>query len=580
MQQGFQYLAAVVVGSLAYCAGLQALAQTDPARQAAQQQPFNDNTILISWLRGLRFVDKPSKIDKNGFDRAGVIVDGPDILYSPGVYQQLQGFLGKPLKQGDLQRIVKTVSDWYAARNHPYIDVSFPEQDAGNGIVQVLVTEFRAGQIKVEGNDWFAASEIRSAIRLKPGERINAESLNSDLTYLNESDFRDVRIVLQKSTTPGETDLVVQTGDRLPLRATVAYANNGTPASGRDRWTTGITWGNAFWLDQTLTYQFTSSGNYWFYPKDIFVSPNDANFVGQSASYTIPLPWRDRLIFFGSYDEVRPALGPFLGDLGVSWQLSMRYAMPIAVRNWPLQELQFGYDFKRSNNNLQFGGTVISNSLTDIDQFVLTYGTVINDSLGQTKFSNRLVFSPGQFSPYNNDAAFQPSATHNGVAFAKAFYVYNDISAVRLTKLPLDMGWVSRLEAQFSTANLLASERMGAGGVETVRGYDEYAASGSEGYLISQELRSPDFAPLGLIFGKDTAKDQMQFSLFWDFAYVRDRKFVPGTGGSYLESAGAGVQYALDRYISIGFDYGYQLRLAPGAKKHEGQFDLSVSVSN
>ncbi len=580
MQQGFQYLAAVVVGSLAYCAGLQALAQTDPARQAAQQQPFNDNTILISWLRGLRFVDKPSKIDKNGFDRAGVIVDGPDILYSPGVYQQLQGFLGKPLKQGDLQRIVKTVSDWYAARNHPYIDVSFPEQDAGNGIVQVLVTEFRAGQIKVEGNDWFAASEIRSAIRLKPGERINAESLNSDLTYLNESDFRDVRIVLQKSTTPGETDLVVQTGDRLPLRATVAYANNGTPASGRDRWTTGITWGNAFWLDQTLTYQFTSSGNYWFYPKDIFVSPNDANFVGQSASYTIPLPWRDRLIFFGSYDEVRPALGPFLGDLGVSWQLSMRYAMPIAVRNWPLQELQFGYDFKRSNNNLQFGGTVISNSLTDIDQFVLTYGTVINDSLGQTKFSNRLVFSPGQFSPYNNDAAFQPSATHNGVAFAKAFYVYNDISAVRLTKLPLDMGWVSRQEAQFSTANLLASERMGAGGVETVRGYDEYAASGSEGYLISQELRSPDFAPLGLIFGKDTAKDQMQFSLFWDFAYVRDRKFVPGTGGSYLESAGAGVQYALDRYISIGFDYGYQLRLAPGAKKHEGQFDLSVSVSN
>jgi hemolysin activation/secretion protein len=266
--------------------------------------------------------------------------------------------------------------------------------------------------------------------------------------------------------------------------------------------------------------------------------------------------------------------------VGVSWQGSMRYAIPISLPKWPVQEIQFGYDFKRSNNNLQFGGISISNTLTDIDQFVLTYGTVIDDPLGQTKFSNRMALSPGLFSPYNNDAAFQPSSTHNGVPFAKAFYFYNDISATRLTKLPWDMGALTRIEAQFSTANLLASERLGIGGVESVRGYDEYTASGSEGFIFSQEIRSPAFGLLSQLFGKDSINDKMQYFVFYDFGYVRERKEVPGTGGSYLASTGAGFQYALDRYLSVSLDCGVQLRTATGASRKSGQLELSVTANN
>ena len=571
-------LLAGVAGAFLVCTAAPVTAQGDQA--SAQVQP-DENHILLPWLKGLRFIDKVSKLQKSGSTRTGVSIDGPDLLYSPGILQQLQGFIGKPLREGDLKRITKIVTDWYAQRNHPYVDVAFPEQDIDTGTVQVVVTEFRAGDIKVQGNDWFAAGLIRSQIHLKPGQRINAQLLNDDLAYLNENDFRDVHVVLQRSNTVGATDLVVQTGDRFPIRFDASYANNGTPISGRDRWGIGFTWGDAFWLDQTLTYQFTSSGNFWFYPREVLLSPNDASFVGHSASYTIPLPWRDRLIFFGSYDQVRPNLGPDLGEVGISWQASMRYAMPIAIRNWPAQELQLGFDFKRSNNNLQFGGTQISNSLTDIDQFVLTYGTVIDDTLGQTKFANRLVFSPGQFSPNNSDAAFQPSVTHNGVPFAKAFYVYDDISATRLTRLPADFGWIAKVEAQASTANLISSERLGIGGIESVRGYDEYTASGSEGYLLTQELRSPAFGPLAWVFGKDVVDDKMQFDTFWDFGYVRDRKIAPGARmDTYLESVGAGLQYTVSRYVTVRLDYGFQLRTVPDAKKRGSQIDLAVDVGN
>ena len=69
------------------------------------------------------------------------------------------------------------------------------------------------------------------------------------------------------SDTPGATDLVLQTNDRFPFRFAAGYANNGPPVTGRDRWSLGVTWGNAFWLDQQLSYQFMSSDDFWLHPR-------------------------------------------------------------------------------------------------------------------------------------------------------------------------------------------------------------------------------------------------------------------------------------------------------------------------
>ncbi|HEX3808086.1 MAG TPA: ShlB/FhaC/HecB family hemolysin secretion/activation protein [Rhizomicrobium sp.] len=574
----FGWLRGGALALFAIGAAPHAMAQSAPDANAHAIP--DDNQVLLPSLKGLRFVDAVAKVDANGSAIMGVTVDGPNILYSPGILQRLQAFIGKPLVKSDLQRITKTVSDWYATRNRPYVDVEFPEQDVSTGVLQVVVTEFRAGNIKVKGNGWFSSSLILSDIRLQPGDPIDARKLNDDVAYLNQSDFRDVRIVLEKSDKIGATDLVVETNDSFPLRFSAGYANNGTPVVGRDRWNAGITWGNAFWLDQQISYQFTSSTDFWLHPTDVPVELGKSEFADHSGSWTIPLPWRDRIIFFGDYAQVRPDLGPDLGDVGTNWQASVRYDAPITLKNWPLQEVQLGFDFKRSNNNLEFGGFQISNSQTDIDQFVLSYGTAIPDSWGQTKFSDRLAYSPGDLSSFNNDIAFQPSQTHSGTPYAKANYVYNDFSVNRLTRLPADIGLVTRLEAQYSSANLLPSERLAAGGADSVRGYDPYAASGTIGYLFSQEVRSPVYTPLADLFGSKSIDDKLQFDAFYDFGYVRDRFITPGDKRSYyLDSAGAGFQYAVGRYLSLKIDYGFRLRKLSGVSKG-GLVQATVTLSN
>ncbi|HEY2032995.1 MAG TPA: ShlB/FhaC/HecB family hemolysin secretion/activation protein [Rhizomicrobium sp.] len=540
----------------------------------------NANQQLLSNLRGLRLVSTPSAIEKDGYARPDVTVEGPYLLYRPGIYERLQSFIGKPLRIGDLSRITAVIADWYKKNNRPFVDVAFPEQDISAGVLQAVVTEFRVGKVEMTGNEWFSSSLLRSQISLKPGDPIDVARLNDDVTRINQSDFRNVTVVTQKSDTPGATDIILQVDDDFPFRFNAGYANNGAPLTGRDRWNIGVTWGNAFWLDQQLSYQFSSNQDFWLHPGKVPVKEGDADFASHSASYIVPFSWHDRLILSGAYSQVRPEIGPDFGEVGVNWQASLRYAIPLAIRGWPAGEIQAGFDFKRSNSDLQFGGVDISNVTTDVDQFTLSYTALLSDAWGQTRLSDRLEISPGNISNGNTDEAFQPSAAHTGTPYAKARYIYNDASAYRLTPLPADFGWITKMEAQWASGVLLPSERLEAGGIETVRGYDEYASSGSEGVLMTQELRSPELKPLHDLISAHI-DDQLQFDAFWDFAWLRDQKVAMGDKhSSVLSSVGGGVQYGIGRHFLARLDYGWQLRKAPDATRRGAQIDLSITLNN
>lgn len=564
-----------LAGLLALCAG--PLAAQDSANEP--KLPAEGRIILYN-LKGLRLIDAPDKLAKDGYERPGVTVDGPQILYSPGIYQRLQGFLGKPFSSATIQQVTKVITDWYTTKNRPFVAVDFPDQNAANGIVQAVVTEYRLGQVRVVGNDWFGGWLARSQISVEHGDIIDTSLLNDDLTWLNQNTYRQVKIVADKSQTEGEMDLTLQETDRFPFHVYAGYNNGGVPVIGRDQWSVGVEWANAFFLGQDLSYQFSSSDDFWLQPQNVPVGEGSASFQGHQLSWTIPLPWRDRLVFFGNYDELRPGLGKFFTQLGISWQASGRYVLELPSLNNFTEEAQFGYDFKRSNNNLAFGGFAISNSSTEIDQFPITYNAAIQDSWGRTILFDELVYSPGGLSPQNTNAAFQPSETQSGVPFAHANYTYGDLDVTRVTRLPFEATSILKAQLQLTSSNLLSSEQLGAGGIESVRGYDERTASGSEGLLLSSEFRTPPVGVIDPLFGASTG-DQLQGDVFWDYGHVRDYKVSPGTPNSEtLQSVGAGIHYTLDRFVDLRFEYAWQLRKPPGVKKLGSEPYLSLVIGN
>ena len=533
--------------------------------------------VIMPRLIGLRFVDGPGKVLRDGAGGSGVILDGLPLL--EGARPELQGFLGRPLTFGDLNAIARAVTLWYRAQGHPFMDVAFPEQDISTGVVQGVVTEFRVGAIEVTGNRWFSSEAIRGGLGLAPGDPIDAGRLETDLARLNQNPFREVSLVMAPGSAAGTTDLDLETRDRFPLRLYAGYDNSGNVATGRDRWNLGFNSGNALWLDGVLSYRFTSSDDFWHHRQPLPEHSGDPSFLAHAVDWTVPLPWRDRVEVFGDWVQQVPQLGPALGQVAHGGQASLRYVIGLPRLPWLAQELELGYDFKTTDSALAFGGVTVLTSLSEVDQFPLTYGATLTDPYGQTMIRNSLVLSPGNMTAHNNDASFQPGATSSGVPFAKARYVYDRISLTRVTALPAGMSWLMRVTTQFTSSNLLQSEQLPAGGIDSVRGYDEYAASGSEGVLLTQELRSPPFSVAQLLTGR-SIKDQVQLDAFWDYADVYDKQRIPGNPSSVqLASVGLGVRCVIDRHFDLRFDYGWQLRNAPGATEH-GQFGhLSFTVA-
>lgn len=537
---------------------------------------------VLEQLKGLVLVDVPAKIVMNGVATPGITIENLPLADAPELRAELAMFLGKPLTFGGMRQITQIIAAWYAVHNHPFVDVVFPAQDIDSGVVQAVVTEFHLGQLRAEGNRWFSTPLLESYVRTQPGDAIDVAKLNEDLALLNQNPFRKVTIVAEKSATEGDTDLILRTEDRLPLRVYAGYDTTGTAALGYDLWNLGINWGNAFGLDQQLSYQFTSSSSFWAH---LFGNNQPAAMEAHTVSWLIPLPWRDKLSLLGNFTQTAPRAGPDLGLTGVSGQASGRYILTLPGFDLPFlgagthvgEDVQLGYDFKSTNNNLSFGGVEVSNVTTEVDQFPVTYDLALDHLFGQAVISNNFVYSPGGLTPLNKTALFQEQANS---PYAAANYVYDTLTVTETTRLPFNASWVMRVTGQLADHNLLPTEQLGLGGETSVRGYHERTANGSEGVILSQELRSPPFSPLARFVPPEFA-DQLQLLVFWDYGSVRDVHVTQGTPASIeLSGAGGGLRYAVSRFLSVSVDYGRELLRPPGGKALTDVLHVSVTVGN
>jgi hemolysin activation/secretion protein len=531
------------------------------------------NQKLIPELIGLQLVASESKVTRNGLKQYGIAV-APELpmLDRSEIKNKLAQFLGKPVYTNDLQKISQMIMEWCRKNDFPLVEATFPEQDVSTGTIQVVVTIFKLGHVRVSGNHWFRSHVFTDEMQLEPGDPFDFSVLKADLDQLNRNSFHQVTAVLERSNEPGATDLALNVQDRLPLRVYGSYDNEGLPVTGRDRYSLGFNWGDAFGPDQQLSYQFMTTPDLWQKRDRGPGHTNDARFQAQSASYVIPVPWGDTITIFGTYVQQVPKVDTNFDQIGRSAQASFRYDKPLPSFGDFSEQIHFGFDFKRSNNNLEFGGSQVSDTSTDIEQFLLIYDASMPDGYGQTSLENQLVYSPGGLAHSNTTAVFVASGTDG----AKANYVYDNVQITRLTQLPWQMSTMLRLNGQWSSTELLASEQLGAGGDGSVRGYTTHTANGTEGGLASFELRSPPYSP-SHTFGWDLG-EQGQLLAFYDAGIVQDFYQQKGAAKyASLQSTGVGVRFGVGRFLDVHFDYGWQLAKAPGADKLGNLADVSVT---
>jgi len=521
----------------------------------------DDKTVLVESLLGVRFVRTPQEVITEAA-QPGIEVKDIQLLDNDEFRKIIKPYLGKPVTMRSISKMVRDTILYYRSKDRPVVDVFVPEQEITKGIVQLMVIEARVGEVKVDGLKWFSNDLIRGHVRLQPGDVIRASELLKDINYINANPFRFARPVLQPGKEFGTTDLVIDSKDRFPMRFYAGYEDTGSRATGLERFFAGINMGNVFGRGHEIGYQYTTNRH--FHDFDI-----------HSAYWRIPLANRDTLAFYGSYADYHTGhSGDGLGS--VNWTASVRYITLLPSRHNLRHGLEFGMDFKRSDNDLAESGSTVYDDYIDVAQWAFQYGGRSRDRLGDTSYTFNVYWSPCSEFLSSHQSKDKYEAVRAGT---DPEYLYGHMSVERQWVLPKGWRLFNRVTAQVSDGRLPPTEQLGMGGYNTVRGFDERDVNSDQGLISTIELRTPKL-DLRITDKSLRLPSYLQFLAFCDYGYAKN------SGSAAYEqrnedmlSAGVGLRCRISDNVNLRVDYGHKLKDVRGSDSGDGRFHIFLMMA-
>lgn len=464
-------------------------------------------------------------------------------------------FLYQEINDEMLKGLETAIVSWYSDQRRPIVSVVIPPQEIADGALQVLVVEPTVSAVRVKGNRWNSDSSILSASHLKKGQTLNSYELQKNLAWLNRSPFRRTDVILSPGNSPGTTFAELVTKDRIPFRPYAGADNTGTFFLRHTRVYAGFNAGNLWGWDHQASFQWTSA-------------PDPHILTAFAGQYIAPFSWYHQLLFFGGYSSFKgdmPVSG--MSQEGKAWQASVRYQIPInPIFGNLLQQFSFGYDFKRTNSQLLFGGIPFQGKFADINQFYAGY--LLDYMARETRVSCNLelIGAPFHITHDQNDQAYDSQRP-----FAKAKYAYGR-ARLNLTR-PFTSNFTLALMAagQATAWNLLPSEQFPLGGWETVRGYEERAFNADSGVLGSVEISTRNLG-----FCKD---DELKFLGFVDAGCGwLHHPFTGEKSSEWLLGVGPGIRYHYRSYLVVRGDIGFPFHKA-GTPRHGTHYYGGITAS-
>lgn len=536
---------------------------------ASPPQPQRAATAPVSGpilpnLKGLVFLAEPGQVNADvGLGRSGLDVSRVPFLNTEAFANHINSWWSRPISERSVQSLLAAVSTYYAEHDRPFVSVSAPNQDLSTGVLQVLVVEGQLSEVRVQGNQWFDEDYYRRGLGLEVDHPIQMSQLQAGLDWIARSNpFHSATVLAMPGQTFGSTAMELRVAEREPLRLYSGVSNAGTDTTDLERVVFGANWGRAFGTHHQLNAQLSAS-------------PDFHKSVGLSGTYRIPVQsWRHVVQLNAAWSRINADVPQHFDSRGESWQLLGSYELPLSVNGSSSQLLRIGVDFKRSDNNLEFGGMPVTDNVTDVVQVALDWQRDSVDDWGQTSFNARLVYSPGDMSGRNDDNAF-----HDSRWGATADYYYARFDLQRHTPLPGSFGWNLSATFQQSSANLLGSEQLGLSGSGAVRGFRENALYADEGVLLRNELLLPPLSALQQGWHNGTSEDHLRFHIFYDYGRGNSVDRLPGELSHLnIDGVGLGARYYLGQNVSASLEYAWQNRDIPGqSRDQQAHFNLMVS---
>ena len=430
---------------------------------------------------------------------------------------------GKSLTLPQFEQVISRISDYYANRGYPLTRAVIPAQTIHEGVVTVKIIEAHYGNINLDNHSLVGDSLINKTLSTLQSEH-DIETNGLDRVLLLMSDLPGV--VVNATLTPGATvstsDLMVSLSPTPAISGTASLDNYGGNAIGRTRIGSSVTIIDPLNLksSDTLSVMGLSSGS------------SGLNY-GRIAYESV---------INGEGTRVGGAFSSLRYDLGGASAASNSNGNAQVKSLWLKHPLirqrdvnlygQIQYDGLNLNDDTYSGASKRDRHLENWS--LILNGDVRDDLLGANiniwnigVTTGRVVFDDAQMESYD------ASTVKTQGNFSKL-----NINLARLHSLGPTHSFYLSFVGQWANKNLDTSQKLSAGGPNSVRAYDSGAVSGDMGYVFNAEYRHN----LGSVMD-----GQLQAVAFLDSAVIDENK-TPSTASTTqkntsLSGAGLGINW-------------------------------------
>lgn len=406
------------------------------------------------------------------FDIGQIEVSGAERLRGRARQRLLQPFLNQCLGVAQLNQLLKVVTDYYLDRGYSTTRAYLPQQDLGDGTLDVIVIEGR-----LEGLDSSTLASERELAMSFPGqvgEVLDLRELEQLVDQLARLPSRQAELELIPGEEVGGSRVQLKGERSKPWRVSLNRHNDGQRSTGEHQWGIGVEWDSPLGLAD----QFGLRGGI------DAVSDRWRHSASQGLYYSVPYGWWSFSYNYShSYYRTRNENNGFAFSSDGSSQSHRLGAERVLHRDsLSKSAVNVALSHLRTENYLE--GTLLEASSNQLSEF-------------QLGFNHGRRIGPAFV---NLDAGWQHGigafdAQHNG-------HPQGDMPVARYHKYTLTLSYLhpfqlwgesfsfdSMATGQKSEDVLFSPQRISIGGLSSVRGFKEQSLSGDSGAYWRNQLR-------------------------------------------------------------------------------------------
>lgn len=457
-------------------------------------------------------------------------VHGENPLSSETTFVILSAYLGEGRGIDDIASAADALEQEMIGRGLSFYRVTFLPQELTDGIVDLLVTRYRLGNINIKGNNYYSNRNIESSLPvLRKGTSPSTKGIAHAIRVANQSAGKRVRVSLAAGDGEYEIDANVVVVDQKPLVLTSWLNNTGSSTSGDYRVGASASHRNIFGLDHNASLTFITS------PEGI----NDTQQI--AATYSIPvysIGGKVNFVAVNSNVDVGIVAGVF--DVAGRGEIyGVGYSHTLSTIGSYNHGLALQLQDKLLDNDVQFQGKQILEDVRSRPLSLSYQGSWGNAESGTWAGSVSATsnLSGGSFNNARSYDVARSGATDDWTKIALGIsYQYK----------AKEWLYTAAVKIAASSDRLISGEQFSVGGSSSVRGLDESALRGDEGYLVNLQAWAPP-----TLYG-------IRPVAFLDMAYVSNNQpIISELSSEDVMSVGILLNWNPSSHISTSASYGY-----------------------